>query len=140
LCLSTAKGIGRLAEFDVTEADVIKRLYLIANILLVFEEFESLFHSQVENVSDILSVVLNLEYLLFEALAVTALTLEEDIGHELHLDFYLPFALASVASTTFNIEREVRGFVAPRLREVLVGEKLTNDIVCLHITHGIRPR
>ena len=68
------------------------------------EELHCLIYGHFENVVNVLFLILHLEYVAFEALAVATLTLQHKVGHELHLHLYRALALAFLATAAIGIE------------------------------------
>ena len=93
-----------MSEFDVTESDVVQGKDFVVYISFVFKEYQGVFNREIEHVSYVFSVVLDFKHLLLETFAMTTFTAQEDVGHELHFDFDLTFALAGFATAAFNIK------------------------------------
>ena len=106
----------------------------------MLEELDGFRNRHVEHVEDVLAIVLNVEHIALEALAVTTFALENQIGHELHLNRDDTRAFAFLASAAVGIEREVLGGETHLLGQGLVGKELADGIVSLHVRGGIGAR
>src|SRR6267142_6776913 len=76
----------RLADAQVLEADIRKRLQRTLHVGVSPEERERLGHGQLEHVGDRLPSDRDLEHFVAEALAVAVWAAKVDVGEELHLD------------------------------------------------------
>ena len=118
LRLAARQRVGRLPQGHITQSHVLQRLQpLDQAVLRVLEKGDGVVHGHVQDVGDVAVVVLYFQNLLLEPLAAAALAGEVDVGHELHFDLDLPFALAHLAAPAVHVEGEMGGFVAPRLRQ-----------------------
>ena len=73
---------------------------------LLVEECDSIIYGHLQHIGDVLSIVLHLQNFMLEALATTAFAGQVDIGHKLHLNLHLTFALAGFATPTIYIKGE----------------------------------
>ena len=104
LVFTTGERRGVLTELDVSEADFFERLQARDDRLTPVEELNGLADGHIEHVVDILVLVADVEDIVFEAVTVTGFTLEDEIGHKLHLDGDDTSALTLVATSTVGIE------------------------------------
>src|SRR6185503_15155902 len=118
----------RLAEPDVVEPDVVKRLEAALDLRDVLEELERLLDRHLEHVRDRLALETDVERLAVVALAVALLAGHVDVGQEMHLDLDLAVATADLASAALDVEAEAAGLVAARPRLLSLGEELA-DVV-----------
>ena len=74
-------------------------------LLAIFaKESDGLADGHIEHVVDILVLVADVEDVMLEAVTVTGFTLEDEVGHKLHLDGDDTSALTLVATSTVGIE------------------------------------
>ena len=106
LTLTTRKGGGGLAEFDVTKPHVLNGLDLAENIGHVFEELHGLVDGHVEHIGYRLALETHFERLTIIALAMTLLAGHLDIGQEVHLDGLVAIAATGLTTSTLDIEGE----------------------------------
>ena len=86
------------------------------------EEFNSLIHSHVKNIVNILVVEFHFEHIVLETLAVARFARKRKVSHKLHLDCNRSFALTFLASSALGVEREIAWRVAHLLGKRLVGK------------------
>ena len=110
LVLAAREGGGALAQFDVAQTHILQRLEQAHNLLLAVlrEELHSLVDGHIKHVVDVLPLVAHLQHIGLEALAVTRLALEHEVGHKLHLHRHGAFALALLAAAALGVEGEMR--------------------------------
>ena len=75
-----------------------------------------------------------------EALAVACLTLEHEVGHELHLHGDGTLTLTLLASAPLAIEGEVACCIAQLFGERLLCEELAYLVIGLEVGDGVRAR
>ena len=73
------------------------------------------------------------QYFLLEALSVTSIARQHEVGHKLHLNRYDACSLTFFASSALGIEREVLWGVAHLLREGLFGKEFAYLVVSLDV-------
>lgn len=86
LRLAARERIRLLADLDITEADILQRLQLVAHGRHRREEIDAFLHSHVEHVGDRPLFEGDVERLAIVALAVADVAGDVDIGQEVHLD------------------------------------------------------
>jgi hypothetical protein len=104
LRFTAGKGVGRLPEFDIAEADVAERFYLLQNILFIPEKFESFVDAELKYLEDILFSIGHFQDLLFKTTAVANFTSQMDVGEELHFDDLFAFSFTGITAAAVNIE------------------------------------
>ena len=97
------------------------------------EEVQCLVDGHVQHVIDVLPFIAHVQDVVLEAVAVTGLALQYQVGHELHLDGNGAGSLTLVAATAIGVEREILGREAHLLRQRLLGKEFAYRIVGLHI-------
>ena len=140
LRLAAGERRHRLAEPQVLETDVGERREHGGDVGLAGEERERLGHGQLEHVGDAAALVLDLEHLGAEALAVAVGAAQIDVGEELHLDVLEAVAAAGRAAAVAGVEAEGAGRVAALLRERRVGEALADRVERADVARRIRAR
>lgn len=88
------------------------------------EEFDGLVDGHFEDVVYVFSLETHVEDFLFETLAMTGLTFEDEVGHELHLDADGAIALTFRTAAALGVEAEGGGLEAQLLGEGLRGMSL----------------
>ena len=83
------------------------------------------------------SIPFDIEDFVLESAAFAHVAPQFQIGHELHADGHLAFALARLAAATSDVEAEVGGFVAARLGDACAAEQLPNLVVRLDVRDGV---
>src|SRR5688500_229213 len=114
----------RLAEVDVSEPDVVERLELVLDVGHGREELERFGDGHLQDVGDRLALEVDLERLAVVALALAHLAGDVDVWQELHLDLEDPVALAVLAATALDVEREAAWRVAADARLGHAGAEL----------------
>ena len=127
LRFAAAQRRRRLAELDVAEADVLQRPKLVRDRRKVLEQRQRLIDGEVEHVGDRLAAVLDLERLAVVAAALALLARHVDVGQEVHLDGDDAVALARLAASALDVEREAPGPEAARLRLGQHREQLADE-------------
>src|SRR2546425_6970263 len=116
LRLAAGERRRRLAELDVVEPDVVQGLQATADLRDLGEEGQRLLDRHVEHIGDRLALEANLERLAVVARPLARLARDVDVGQEVHLDLDRPVALAGLATTAADVEREAPWLVAAHLR------------------------
>ena len=116
LGLAARECRGGLTETDVSEADVDERLEVAVDRGDRLEEIGGLLDRHVENLRDGLALVVHLEGLAVVPRTVTHLAGNVDVGQEVHLDLDGSLALARLAASALDVEREPSWLVAAHLR------------------------
>ena len=101
------------------------------------KELNRLVHGHFQHIIDTRTVIFDIEYILFEALAMAGFAFEGDIGHELHLDRDLSFSFTFFTSSAFLIKGEIGSRIAHLLSQRLLTVKFTDLIVGPDIGHRI---
>src|SRR5262249_34365657 len=109
LRLAAGKRRRRLAELDVSEADVLQRSQLVGDAGKVLEQRQRLVDREIEDVGDRFAAILDLERLAVVAPALALLARDVDVGQEMHLDGDDAVALAGLAPPALDVEREASG-------------------------------
>ena len=104
----------------------------------MLEEVDRNVHGHIEYIVDILAFVAHLEGLLVVAIATTRLTLDIDIGQEVHLDGLHTCTTTLLATTTLHIERETTGLKTSHLGIGSSLEEFTNIAKYIRICCRIR--
>ena len=145
LVLTARKRRGRLAEFDVTQSDIVERLEAPHDAAFcragpLAEKLDGLVDGHVKDIADVYVAVFHLEYFLFETLAAAHLTGDGDVGEELHRDGDGAFALALFAPASLGVERKERRGETHLLCCLLLGEEVADFIVCFQVCGRIGTR
>src|SRR3954468_1610976 len=125
---------------DVAESDVVERLQLLPHARLILEEGQCIFHRLLENVGDAQSAEADFQGLPVVALPFTDIARDIDIGQEVHLDLDQAVALARLAASTFDVERESPRAVSADLGFRQLGEELANRSEKSRVGRRIRSR
>ena len=132
-----------MSEFDIPQPYFLQRrqasdyfLSLLV-VLLRAEELHCLCNCHLEHVVNVHPVIFHLQRVGVEPPPVTSLTLERDVGHELHFDRDPSLALALLAAATLLIEREMGWHVTHLLRQRLFGKEFPYFFIHPDISDGI---
>src|SRR5207253_9198442 len=104
-------------------------LYLV----LAAEEAECFAGGHPEHVGDALAAILHGEDFLAIPRAAALAAPHIDVGHELHIDVNVPFALTNCAAAAIDVEAEMAGGVVVRAGLDRLGKDLANWIERLDI-------
>ena len=109
LVFASGKGRRALAELDIAKAYALKRKEFLDDgaAIMFLEEFNGFGNGHVENVVYVFAFEGNVEYFTLESFAMTFVTFEHEVGHELHFNRYDSGTFAFLASPAFDIERKV---------------------------------
>ena len=128
-----------MPEGHITQSDIEEGLQLGQEALLhgaglfLFscggEEFNGIGHRHVEDVGNVSAVPFDIQDFVLEATAFAHVAPQFQIGHELHADGHLAFALARLASAAGYVEAKVGRFVAARLGDACAAEQLPDLVV-----------
>ncbi len=129
-----------MAEFDIAEADVQKRLQLWLNLRNVFQQRQGLFHGRVQKFRDRFSFVPDRKCLAIVTSAAANIAEHVDIGKEIHLDAFETIAFARLTTPAFDVEREAPGFITALARLRQHGVQLANRRKQSGVRRGIRSR
>ncbi len=102
------------------------------------EKGSGFLHGHVEDVSDVLAAVANLQDIGFEPLALADLAGGIDILEEVHFQFFDAAAFAPFAATTCGIERKVARRESLPLRVSFRGEELADLIERFQVGNRVR--
>ncbi len=97
----------RLSHEEVAEIEVDEGLESLSDFGVLVEEVDGFGDVHLEDVVDVFIAVAHIEYFAFEAFAATGFADEAHVGHKLHVDGDLAFALALFAAAAFGVEGEV---------------------------------
>ena len=106
LCLSSRECRCRLAESDISESYMLENIEYTKYPRKGFIEFTGFIDRHSEDFCDIFSFEFHIERLRIVSTSSTRLTLDIDIGEEVHLYLFDPTPLTDFTSTTFCIEGE----------------------------------
>ena len=112
LCLPARDRRRRLAKGQVTQADVDHEFERSFDLRMIAEERQSFLGGAGEHVGDRVLLEAHVQRLGLEAMPATFLARHGDGGQELQFDETRATALAVLAATTFDVEREARLVVA----------------------------
>src|SRR6185437_2872980 len=140
LGFAAGKRGGGLAELDVTEADIGKRLELLLDGGNIFEHLERLLDGQIEKIGDRIALVAHGKRLRIVALAAADFAGDVDIRKEIHFDAALPIALAGLAAAALDVEAEAPGLISALAGFRQHGEKLANGAENAGVSGGIGAR
>src|SRR5438552_5437467 len=130
----------RLAELDVVEPDVVQRLQPPPDLRDLREELQRLLDRHLEHVRDRLALEAHLERLPVVTPPVAGLARDVHVRQEVHLDLDLAVALARLAATAADVEREPSGPVAAHLRLRRQRVELADVVEQLRVRRRIRAR
>ena len=140
LGFASAQGGGLLAEPQVTEADFSQGLQRIGNLGHGAEEVHALIHGHVEDVSDVFSLVGDLQRFAIIAFAVASLADDVHRRQKVHLNFENAIALAFFAATTLDVEAEAAWLIATHLGGRQPSKEVADVVEHAGIRGGIAPR
>src|SRR5215470_15148718 len=140
LRLAAGERRRRLAEFDVAQADLVKRLQLLFDLWVIFEQRQGFFDRRVQQLRDVLALVAHVERLAVVSAAPAHFAGDVDVGQEVHLDALQPVALAGFAAAPFDVEREAAGLVAALAAFGQHRIKLADRREQPRVSRRIRPR
>ena len=103
----------------------------------ILKEGVGFLHRQGQDLGDVLAFVGDLQGLTIIALAMAVFALHVDIRQEMHLDLAYTVALTALAASTFHIEGEPAGLVAPQLGFRQGCEKVSDKSECAGIGGGV---
>src|SRR5271170_3311813 len=126
LRFAAGNGGGGLAELHVAEADVHQSLEFDLNGRDIFQDFESFFDGEIEEIGNGKAFVTHGESFCVVAFAAADFAGDVNIGQEIHFDAALAVALAGFAATAFYIEAEAAWAIAAFARFREHGVKLAN--------------
>ena len=140
LGLATGKRRGGLAQGEVFESDIAKRLQSPPDRVLAAKVAERLFDGHLEHVGDRAAPVSHLEDLAAKPATLALGTRGADVGQELHVDFDLAAAPTHLATTSScRVEAELTSGVAPLSRLGGCGEQASDVVKGLEHRGGDRP-
>ena len=95
-----------MTKLYISQTYILKRFKTVGYGLfpVLSEEFNSFRYGHFKHIIDVLSMVHDIENVLFEPLAMTGVAFKHKVCHELHLHRYYAGSLAFFASATFRIE------------------------------------
>ena len=114
LRLAAGKRRCRLTDFDIAETDIVEGLQFALYLRYAREELKPLFNGHFEHIIDIFALVFDFECFAVVSCALADVAGHIDIGEEVHLYLHYSVALARLAASAFDIERESVCFVSPR--------------------------
>ncbi len=126
LRLASGQRGRRLAEADVTQADVDQRGELFLHHRHRVEEHGGVLHRHLQHVADGLALVVHLQRLAVVARAVADVARHVDIRQEVHLDLDHAIALAGLAAPALDVEGKAPRAVAARARFRYAGEEFAD--------------
>ena len=140
LRLATRQRGRGLAQLDIPQAHVVEGPEHPGDGGNVFEDLQRFLHVQVEHVGDGMTLVLHLQGLPVEPLALADGTGNPHVRQEIHLHPGRAVALAGLAPAAPHVEAESAGFVAahPGLR--CFGEEGADRVEDLRVGRRIRSR
>ena len=139
LVLTTRKCATALPQFDVAQAHILQRLEQPHNLVLLVlsEELDGLIDRHLQHIVRVGPVIHHLQDFIAETPAMAALTLQHQIGHELHFDGDGALSLALFTSSALSIEAEMARAIAHLLGQGLGSQQLAYLVPCLDISNGI---
>ncbi len=137
LGLAAGEGVERLAQLEVAEADVDQGLEAFDYLRVLSEEKKRFVDIEIENLCDALVVEFDVEDFVLETPAFAALTRNEEVGYELHLDAFEAEAGAGGATSVAAVERKVPRSHACGLGGLGLGEEFADHIPGFAITGGV---
>src|SRR5277367_1601395 len=140
LSFAAGDGGGGLSELHVAEADVHQSLQLHLNRRNIFQNFESFFDGQIEQIGNGKAFVTHGESFSVVALAAANFARNVHIRQEIHFDAALAVALAGFAAPAFHIEAETAGTIAALARLRKHGIELANGRENAGVGGGIGAR
>jgi len=115
LSLTAAECRRRLTKFYVTQTDIVKGLQNSLDWRDMFKELKGFINAHVQNISDVFAPIGHFKGLAIVSFTFADIARDKDIGQEVHLNFDVSIALTRLAPSTFDIETEPTGLVAPCL-------------------------
>src|SRR5262245_38011159 len=126
LSFAGRKRIGRLAELQIIEANINELLELGLHFCLPAKEVEGLAGGHRQTISNAFVAIFDSQNLLTISRTAALAAFHEDVGHELHIDLNVAFALAGAATAVVDIEAEMAGRVVMRSGFKRFGKHLAN--------------
>src|SRR5215469_12893854 len=130
----------RLAQLEITQADVYQRRELIVDRWDVPEKASRFIHRHGQYVGDVLAAVSNFERFPIVTRASANLALDIDICEKMHLDPDRAVSLTILAATSFQIEAESSAVVAADARGRKLAEQVSNRSECAGVGRGVGSR
>ena len=103
---------GGLAQLDVAQPHVVKRLQVAFDFGNGVKKFQRLGYAHIQHVGDVFAFKGNLQGILVKAFAVAFLALDVNVGQELHLYFQNAVSLAFFTAAAFDVEGKTSRLVA----------------------------
>ena len=126
-----------LPESHVAQPDVHERRQEAHDLGVVAEQLGGLGNAHVEHVRDRLALVGDPERGLVEALPEALLAGHVDVGQEVHFDLTQAGALAALAATAFDVEREAALLEPVDLRLGQSGEEVADQVEEFDVGRGV---
>ena len=113
LCLAARERTARLSELQIAQSDIGQWLNAVAYtfamctmfaLQLASKQLQRFGNSEIENIGNALVHKLNIEHIGFIALSATFFAHQMHVGHKLHFDCDVSFALTHFAAATLDIE------------------------------------
>ena len=137
----TARQRGRsLAEAHIAQSNFHQSVQVARDTRDRREEFCGLGNGHIEDVSDALSLVQNLQRFAVVASAVADFAGNVDIRKEVHLDLESTVSLAGFAATSLDVERKAPRTVTAQLRFRDLSKEFADLIPHTCIGSGVRAR
>ena len=128
LGLAAGQRRGGLTQGDVIQPDVAQRLQHAGDLLVPGEQFQRFADRHCQYVGDRLAVVLHLQRRRAVLTSAAILARHPDVGQEVHFDLQLSAALARLAATAGDVERERPRGELPLRRFRHAGELLADQV------------
>ncbi len=140
LRLAAGQRRSRLAEADITEADIDEGLEMAGDRRLVGEELEAIGDRHVQDVGDAHALEQDLERVPVVPSALAHFTRHVHVRQEVHLDLDRAVAGAGLAAAAGHVEREPTGLITTDLGLVGLGEQLADVIEHTGVGGRVRAR
>ena len=116
----------RLADLDIIQPHILKRLELAGNLRDAREKFQPLLYGHFQHVVDALALIFDFERLAVVAPPLAHVARDVDVRQKVHFDFDDPVALTGLAAAALDVEREPSGAEAAHLGVLRGGVKLAD--------------
>ena len=140
MSFATRESCCWLTELDIAETDFLNCFQLWGDAWDICEKFNSFVNCHIKNFGNIFAFVFDFESFVIITLAVTIGAGDVDVGEEVHFDFVDAVALAMLATTAFDVERETTSFVAAELGLGLGGVETADSSKDTSVGGGVATR
>src|SRR3989442_6611436 len=128
----------RLAELEITETYLLEVPESAREARMAMQSLDGLVDGPVERLGDAEPLQLDVEHFAFEPRSAANIARDEDVGEKHHFDQHVPGALARLAPSTGDVERERTGRITSCPRQRFIGEQRPQLVKRFHIRDRVR--